>query len=282
MSDKVAVNTLFTKKYYHINDMNLNEPQKNFSPLMLLSIIIFFSFPSFSQDLIEEKYQMSDNKNKQCSNALEWYNDHPELKGEYVRILEYCKKYAKDPSTKEFVINPILSDFGSMNGVNTRPRDHIHQGIDIIGSKNEPVIAIADGRILETTVEDCWGATIVVDHGKSLDGKNLIVIYGHVGEFLINENDYVKRGDLLAMLPNKAKYRCMARVRHLHLQIGQRYCKKEEKDNWGCKYFIKDYYRSLNPHDYWADGQNQISCFEKNKTYKEGTITYPFECRKND
>ena len=43
----------------------------------------------------------------------------------------------------------------------------------------------------------------------------------------------------------------MARVRHLHLQIGQKYCEKEEKDNWACKYFIKDFYNSLNPHTFW-------------------------------
>ena len=151
--------------------------------------------------------------------------------------------------------NPILSDFGAINGVNTRPRDSIHQGIDIIGSSNEAVIAIADGKVLETTVEDCWGGTVIIDRGKSIDGKNMITIYGRVGDFLVKENDNVKRGDVVAKLPEKVKFRCMARVRHLHLQIGQRYCKKEEKDNWGCKYFIKDFYSSLNPHNYWAKGK---------------------------
>ena len=167
-----------------------------------------------------------------------------------------------------------------MNGVNTRPRDNIHQGIDIIGRANEPIIAISDGVVLETTIEDCWGGTIIVDHGKAFDGKNMIAIYGHVGEFLVDENDEIKRGDMIARLPSKIKYRCMARVRHLHLQIGQRYCKKEEKDNWGCKYFIKDFYRSLNPHDYWADGVNNVSCFDNEKSFKNGTITYPFMCKK--
>ncbi len=36
-----------------------------------------------------------------------------------------------------------------MNGVNTRPRDSIHQGIDIIGRANEPIIAISDGIVLD-------------------------------------------------------------------------------------------------------------------------------------
>ena len=87
--------------------------------------------------------------------------------------------------------------------------------------------------------------------------------------FGLGENDYVKRGDIIARLPEKVQFMCMARVRHLHLQIGQKYCQKEEKDNWGCKYFIKDFYNSLNPHSYWADGPNKVSCFNKEKKYSK-------------
>ena len=93
-------------------------------------------------------------------------------------------------------------------------------------------------------------------------------------------NDLIDGGMKIAKLPEKIEHACMARVRHLHLQIGQRYCKKEEKDNWGCKYFIKDFYSSLNPHNYWAKGKNNVTCFEKNKTYDDGTITFPFMCEK--
>ena len=245
--------------------------------LMLILFSVFCNQVSSQNKILILK---DTKKNEICSKSLEWYEDNPGLKGEYVRVLDYCKEYAKDVSPKGFISNPILSDFGAINGVNTRPRDSIHQGIDIIGSSNESIIAIADGKVLETTVEDCWGGTLIVDHGKSIDGKNMITIYGHVGDFLVKENDLVKRGDVIAKLPEKVKFRCMARVRHLHLQIGQRYCKKEEKDNWGCKYFIKDFYSSLNPHNYWAKGKNNVTCFEKNKTYDDGTITFPFMCEK--
>ena len=46
----------------------------------------------------------------QCKNALEWYERHPTYKGEYVRVYEYCKTYAKDVSPQGFEANPILSD----------------------------------------------------------------------------------------------------------------------------------------------------------------------------
>ena len=245
----------------------------------LTCFLLLASSKSFTKGINNQEKNSINEITQQCKNALQYYDDHPKLNGEYIRVLSFCKNSAKNFNSKEFESNAILSDFKSMNGVNSRPRDHIHQGIDIIGSENQPIIAIADGKVLETTIEDCWGPTLIIDHGKSIDGKNLITIYGHVGDFLVSENDYVKRGDIVAKLPKKIKYRCMARVRHLHLQIGQEYCKKEEKDNWGCKYFIKDFYRSLNPNKYWANGENKVTCFEKNKTYKDGTITYPFFCK---
>ena len=150
-----------------------------------------------------------------------------------------------------------------MSGVNTRPRDHIHQGIDIIGSKNEPIIAVADGKVLQATVEDCWGPPLVVDHGESKDSKKLIVLYAHVGEFDVNENDFVKRGEIIARLPEKVEFMCMARVRHLSFKLDNNIVKKKRKTIGGCKYFIKDFYNSLNPHEYWADGPKQSFLFQK-------------------
>ena len=84
------------------------------------------------------------------------------------------------------------------------------------------------GKVLETSVTDCEVPSVVIDHGVSLDNKKLITIYSHVGEFVVKEGDTVKRGDMIAKLPKKIAFPCMARVRHLHLQIGQKYCEKEE------------------------------------------------------
>ena len=215
-----------------------------------------------------------------CLSSLEYYTNKPQLETEYLRRLEYCINTSKDISPEGFKVNPIISDFRSQFGVNGRTRMTLHQGVDIIGRANQSIIAIADGVVLETVVKDCIGPTLVINHGKSFDKKDLITIYSHTGEFLVKEGDNVKRGSIIAKLPKKIEYPCMARVRHLHLQIGQQYCEKHEKGTWGCDYFIKDLYNSLNPHMYWANGPNNIACFEKNKKYPKGTITYPFECKK--
>ena len=194
-----------------------------------------------------------ENIEKLCLNSLEWYDRHPGYKGEYRRVLEYCKNYAKDVSPEGFIVNPILSDFGVMSGVNTRPRDHIHQGIDIIGSKNEPIIAVADGRVLETTIEDCWGSTVIIDHGESLEGKKLIVVYVHVGKFNVKENDYVKRGQVIANYLKKLNLCVWLELGIFISRLDKNIVIKKKKTTGGVNILLK-FYNSLNPHTLWADG----------------------------
>lgn len=244
-----------------------------------IGIIFCLSFlaSSFAENVKSNNLTAID---KSCKAALEFYLDRPDLETEFKRRLEFCKNVIKDKSPSGYYANPIVSDFKSMYGVNGRTRMQLHQGIDILGQANEPIIAIADGQVLDTADSECVGPTLVIDHGTSLDDKKLITIYTHVGNFLVKEGDLVKRGMPVAKLPEKIQYPCMARVRHLHLQIGQKYCEKEEQGSWGCNFFIKDLYSSLNPHDYWADGPGKITCFDKKKKYESGTLTYPFACKK--
>ena len=235
--------------------------------------LIIFSFGTQANDPPE-------NIKKFCEKALEFYLDRPDLEAEFNRRLEFCKNTITDISPEGYEVNPIISDFKSMYGVNGRTRMQIHMGIDIIGNANQPIIAIADGKVLETEEKLCEGPSVVIDHGKSISGERLIAIYTHTGDFLVKEGDNVKRGMPIAKLPKKIEFPCMARVRHLHLQIGQKYCEKEEKNTWGCDFFIKDKYNSLNPHLFWSNGKNKVTCFNKNIKYKKGTITYPFICKK--
>ena len=244
------------------------------------AFLTLFSYKSLAET--ENNDFKKENIFQYCESALEFYLDRPDLETEHRRRLEFCKTTIKNVSPNGYRVNPIISDFKSMYGVNGRTRMQIHQGIDIVGDANQPIIAIADGKVLETDIKLCEGPSVVIDHGKSVSGEKLIAVYTHTGDFLVKEGDLVKRGMPVAKLPVKIKYPCMARVRHLHLQIGQQYCEKEEKNTWGCDFFIKDKYSSLNPHLYWADGENTVTCFDKNKSYKDGTITYPFHCYKTE
>ena len=258
----------------------LNQIYKTFIHLLLVLVSVFIHSYAISDNNSNDAVKTS--ITEYCKDALDFYLDRPDLETEFLRRLEFCKNTVRDVSPNGFKVNPIISDFKSMFGVNGRTRMNIHQGIDIIGYANQPIIAIADGIVLETDEKLCEGPTLVIDHGISTTGEKLITIYTHTGEFLVKEGEKVKRGSPIANLPEKISFPCMARVRHLHLQIGQQYCEKEEKNSWGCDFFIKDKYSSLNPHFFWANGKDNVTCFSENKQYKNGTITYPFVCEKDD
>ena len=173
----------------------------------------------------------------------------------------------------------IVSDFRDTLDGKGRMRDQIHQGIDIAGNKGQLVLAASDGKVLEATVEKCWGPTIAIDHGKGLDGKKIIALYGHLGEMLVTADEQVTRGQPIGSLgDNQDVFDCIAGLRHLHFQIGRNYRDSYKGTYWGWAYFLKDGNKGVNPHIYWSDGPNKVTCFKPNTKYKIGSITYPVPC----
>ena len=55
---------------------------------------LLFSFKSLTNSK-DTKKGPSDIVIELCHNSLEWYNDHPGYRGEFVRVLDYCKKTLK-------------------------------------------------------------------------------------------------------------------------------------------------------------------------------------------
>ena len=243
--------------------------------------LLFITKHIFSENLNNKKDYQIGSIEERCEKALDFYLTRPDLETEFYLRLKYCINTIKDLSPKGYTTNPIISDFYSNYGVNGRTRMQVHQGVDIIGYANEPILAMADGIVLETASADCVGPNVVIDHGLSSDNKRLIAVYSHTGEYLVQEGDKVKRGSVIAKLPEKIEHPCMARVRHLHVQIGQQYCEKEDKGKWGCQFFIKDLYSSLNPNNFWLDDLGKVRCFQNGKNYQSGVLTYPFKCVKN-
>ena len=77
-------------------------------------IVSFFSFSCLLAN-DDNQHRLNDIPHSVKKFTLGWYDDHPGYVGEFNRILEYCKQYAKDVSPDGFEVNPILSDFGSMS-----------------------------------------------------------------------------------------------------------------------------------------------------------------------
>ncbi|WP_147103406.1 M23 family metallopeptidase [Tateyamaria sp. syn59] len=173
----------------------------------------------------------------------------------------------------------IASEFQSRMGVNGLRRGARHQGIDIKGPNGMPIIAAADGRVLETDIGSCWGPTIVVDHGTGTDGKRLIAAYGHLGQMKVKAGQSVRRGQTIGVLGNNHRdFKCIVAVRHLHFQLGRAWRGPEKGTFWGHMRYLQDGKRGTNPHQYWADGPNRVTCFESGRAYPAGTLTYPVPC----
>ena len=190
-------------------------------------LLLFITKYVFAERLSDTKNYKIGSIEERCEKALDFYLTRPDLEAEFYLRLKYCIKTVKDLSPKGYTTNPVLSDFFSSFGVNGRTRVQVHQGVDIIGYANEQISAMADGIVLETASADCVGPNVVIDHGFSNDNKRLITIYSHTGKYLVREGDKVKRGSIIAKLPEKIEHPCMARVRHLHVEIGQQYCDKK-------------------------------------------------------
>ena len=176
----------------------------------------------------------------------------------------------------------IAANFKSRLGINgrMRPASQLHQGIDIKGPVGQPIIAVADGVVLDAVVEECWGPTIAIDHGTAYDGKKLIALYAHLGEMIVESGSKVVRGQLIGRLgDNEHKFRCIWGVRHLHFQIGQKYKSDNREHHWGWGFFLEDGNKGLNPHLYWEDGIGIITCFNPKLNPKLGYITYPVPCK---
>ena len=96
---------------------------------------------------------------------------------------------------------------------------------------------------------------------------------------LVTADEQVTRGQPIGSLgDNQDVFDCIAGLRHLHFQIGRNYRDSYKGTYWGWAYFLKDGNKGVNPHIYWSDGPNKVTCFKPNTKYKLGSITYPVPC----
>lgn len=86
-----------------------------------------------------------------------------------------------------------IEPYGEGNIVYENGETYFHKGIDFSVPEDTPVYAAADGKILRsefTTNGD--GNNIIIDHGGEL-----MTLYTHLNERLVQEGDEVKAGDLI-------------------------------------------------------------------------------------
>ena len=106
--------------------------------------------------------------------------------------------------------NQLSSPFGYRSD----PLNHIfkmHEGVDISGSKNEPVYATGDGKVVEVGFNFFgYGNFVVIDHGFGYK-----TLYGHLRAAEVAEGQMVHRGDQIGAMGSTGR----STGTHLHYEV---------------------------------------------------------------
>lgn len=85
-----------------------------------------------------------------------------------------------------------------------------HWGIDYSSNKGTPVMATADGRVIESGVSDGYGNVVKINH---LNGY--YSLYAHLDKILVKDNQLVKRGDIIGTVGSTG----YSTGNHLHYEV---------------------------------------------------------------
>jgi murein DD-endopeptidase MepM/ murein hydrolase activator NlpD len=129
--------------------------------------------------------------------------------GSLVDLLEsQTAKLATTPT-----IWPAQGWFSSPFGYRIDPftgKRAFHAGIDIATNLGNPVVATADGTVVEATFNKFLGRTVIISHGGGI-----ITQYGHLNKYIVKAGQRIKRGDLLGYIGKTGK----ALGPHLHYEV---------------------------------------------------------------
>lgn len=99
------------------------------------------------------------------------------------------------------------------------PRDggrRKHEGNDIFATRGTPLLAVADGRITSTRTSNLGGKTVWLEDGE---GRPIRYYYAHLDKRLVQEGDYVTRGEPVGLVGNTGN--AINTPPHLHFGIYQ-------------------------------------------------------------
>lgn len=106
----------------------------------------------------------------------------------------------------------ITSPFGYRRSPFTR-RIQFHGGIDIASSSGTPILAAANGRVVEASYRSGWGRLIILEHGY-----DFITYYAHLRGFAVAIGDTVSKGEVIGYMGNSGS----STGTHLHYEVHYR------------------------------------------------------------
>lgn len=103
--------------------------------------------------------------------------------------------------------------YSPVNGLVSAPFDSRieHYGADIVSKQNEPVKTVADGTVLLSTWTQKEGHVLAIQHRT-----NLISIYKHNSALLKKTGEFVRAGEVVAIIGNSGE---LTTGPHLHFEL---------------------------------------------------------------
>lgn len=117
-------------------------------------------------------------------------------------------------------VGPTLGSISSLFGVRSDPfngKQKFHAGLDIAASTGTPIYSLQEGYVVFSGVKGGYGKTVILKHEYS-DLPEVPVIetlYGHCSEVLVSSGQYVKRGDVIALVGSTGR----STGAHLHFEV---------------------------------------------------------------
>jgi murein DD-endopeptidase MepM/ murein hydrolase activator NlpD len=109
---------------------------------------------------------------------------------------------------------PVEGGLSDGFGVRSNPfgggSSEFHPGQDITAPPGTPVIAAADGTVLQAGWQNGYGQTVVIDHGNGLTTR-----YGHLSKIEVTAGQELKRGEELGQVGSTGR----STGPHLHYEI---------------------------------------------------------------
>jgi murein DD-endopeptidase MepM/ murein hydrolase activator NlpD len=131
-------------------------------------------------------------KNKRKVNPNK--QDSERIAAESQRKKKARKLYSESDPKVDFiwpVTGRISSIFGLRRFFNEQER-RPHSGLDIAADEGTPIMAVADGTVVDTGDFFFSGNMIYLDHGQGI-----ITLYAHLSKISVKPGDTVKQGDII-------------------------------------------------------------------------------------
>ena len=120
-------------------------------------------------------------------------NDLDRIRADKKEIIGALKHWSDNDAVKpNFILpvqGPFTSPFGLRRFFNNQPRKP-HSGLDIAAAQGTPLIAPADGVVIETGDYFFNGNSVMIDHGQGL-----VTMYSHMNKINVKPGQVLKQGD---------------------------------------------------------------------------------------